>query len=155
MEQIQKKKDQKETKVEIINHRVNHLQFGEQGKDGAYDATWKGIKIAKYTGLKPPYPFIEKIKQNLVNWDQANFVATRDAPLKKFNLYECVTLWCGCGINDMEKDIFLNHIKDAHKEIILAKSQLNRPHWQDLIVFNDDMLEEEFCYNDYDLNDFK
>ena len=67
---IQKKKDQKESEIEVIK----------------LWATWKGLKIGKYTGLVPPYPFIEKIKQNLVNWDQVNFLVTKDAPLKNFNL---------------------------------------------------------------------
>ncbi len=49
-------------------------------------------------------------------------------------------------------DVFTDHVVRHHKGIIPLETQINRPFWQDWILYNNDYMEEDFCYSLSELN---
>ena len=78
----------------------------------------------------------------------------KDAPLKRFTLYDGLTNWCKCGEIDLSKEAFISHVKRYHNGIILANVNVNRLFWLDCINFSSTALEEEFCFIMLELTDF-
>ena len=58
----------------------------------------------------------------------------------------------GCSLQGVQNlrwaVTLIGHAKDHHHGIILKNTQLNRPPWLDWIRYNDDELEEEFCFGE-------
>jgi hypothetical protein len=89
-----------------------------------------------------------KFRHNVFKWEQIHILVERAAPYKVFKIYDGLPNWCPCGANDMDARTLIGHVKDHHHGIILKNTQLNRPSWLDWIRYNDDELEEEFCFGE-------
>lgn len=152
-EKQQKEKDQKEMEKRIFQKRAQELEFKEEkkGEGEVCIVKWKGTTVGEFKGALPIEPIIENFKREKYDWSKINVLAEKTAPLDEYTLYEGLTHWCSCGENDMETKKYIEHLKESHKDMVLKNSQLNRPPWLDLVLYEDDQIEEKICYTEEDL----
>ena len=86
------------------------------------------------------------MKQHKYHWKYINVLVDHDIPLKKLKLYDGLTNWCACGIQDLGRNDFLGHVAELHHGMIKKDSQINRPFWLDWIFYQNTELEKDFCY---------
>ena len=148
------KKEQKELEKKIIELRASKLEFylRQTEKGEIFSAKWNNKEIGDYIGPGLPSKTIENIRQHRYKTEYLNVLTEKDIPHRDLILYDGLSNWCGCGVIDMGKNFFINHVNEHHKGIILKNSQLNRPPWLDFIKFKSDQLEEDFCFTLSNLN---
>ena len=146
-----KKEEIKECQLKIMKNRAQYSSCKlkkVEGKGEVQWLFWKDKEIGEYIGPGLLGPTLVKFRHNLFKWEQIHMLVERAAPYKVFKIYDGLSHWCPCGANDMDTRTLIGHVKDYHHGIILKNTQLNRPPWLDWIRYNNDELEEEFCFGE-------
>ena len=127
-EKQKQKKNQRRLELKVIENRAAYMQsYLEKTEKGeVFSLKWKGINIGEYNGRRNPQPIIDKIKAHNFEQKFPYVLIKKDTPLNHLTIYDGLSNWCGCGEIDNGMDVFINHVRKAHKGIIPKNSMINR-----------------------------
>lgn len=142
------KQKQKELEEKIIRYRALYMDtfLKETDKGQKYFLKWKNVELGEYIGSGLPQTVIENFKKDRYDFKNLNVLVKKFSPIKSITLYKGFSNWCACDEICQGVDVFTDHVVRHHKGIIPMNSQLNRPFWQDWNLYNNDFIEEDFCY---------
>ena len=146
-----KKEETKEIQLKVLKDRAQYSSCklkNVEGKGEVQWLFWKEKEIGEYIGPGLLAPTLVKFRHNLFKWEQIHMLVERAAPYKVFKIYDGLSHWCPCGEIDLDSRSLIGHVKDHHHGIILKNTQLNRPPWFDWIKYENDELEEDFCFKE-------
>ena len=76
----------------------------------------------------------------------------KDTPLNRLTVYDGLSNW---GEIDQGKEVFIRHVRKAHKGVIPKNSCVNQPIWYDWIIFKSEEIEQEYNYSLSELDAYK
>ena len=79
---------------------------------------WKKKHVRDYIGPGLPSAIIEKLQQHKYHWKYINVLVDHDIPLKKLKLYNGLTNWCACGIQDLGRNDFFGYVAELQHGMI-------------------------------------
>lgn len=139
--------------MKIIDFRAKYLssELKKTEMGDEFFTKWKQIEIGKFIGKGLPEQMIKPFQEHQFDKKLLFRLLKKDTPPSCFALYDGCSNWSFCGEIDLDRNIFIHHVKRCHKSIIPKNSQVNRPY--DMVKFASDEIEDKFCYSLSKLDD--
>ena len=119
-EKKKEKKKQRNLEMKVIEQRVSFTnEFLKKTQEREkWWLKWKDVELGEYTGRGNPQTIINKIREHDYKIKSLLVLLKKDTPLNLLTVYDEFSNWCGCGEIDQGKEVFIYHVRQAHKGVI-------------------------------------